>query len=119
MVQKMADENTSVKELRELVAAFVAEREWERFHTPKNLAMSIAIEAAELMELFQWRGGEELLDDAERRELQRELADVMIYCLAMANAAGIDLADAVREKVGLNALKYPADRYRGRYRIGE
>lgn len=115
----MADENTSVKELRELVAAFVAEREWERFHTPKNLAMSIAIEAAELMELFQWRGGEELLDDLQRRELQRELADVVIYCLAMANAAGIDLADAVREKIKHNAQKYPADEYRGRYKIGE
>jgi NTP pyrophosphatase (non-canonical NTP hydrolase) len=118
-VVKVPDEGTSLKELRELVAAFVAEREWERFHTPKNLAMSIAIEAAELMEIFQWRGGEEPLDDAERRELQRELADVVIYCLAMANAAGIDLADAVREKVGLNARKYPVDRYRGRYKIGE
>jgi len=113
------DDSTTVKDLRELMAAFVAEREWERFHTPKNLAMSIAIEAAELMELFQWRGGGEPLDDAERRELQRELADVVIYCLAMANAAGTDLADAVREKIGLNARKYPVDQYRGRYRIGE
>jgi len=55
----------------------------------------------------------------ERRELQRELVHVVIYCLAMANVAGIDLADAVREKVGLNALKYPADRYRGRYKTEE
>jgi len=113
------DEDKTLEDLRELVAAFVAEREWERFHTPKNLAMSIAIEAAELMELFQWRGVEEPLDDVRRTELRRELADVVIYCLAMANAAGIDLADAVCEKVELNAGKYPADRYRGRYRVDE
>lgn len=112
----MADADTPVQELRDLVAAFVAEREWERFHTPKNLAMAIAVEAAELMELFQWADGREPLDGARRASLEQELADVVIYCLAMANAAGVDLADAVRRKVEANARKYPVDLYRGRYR---
>lgn len=105
----MADANTSVKDLRDLVAAFVAEREWQVFHTPKNLAMSIAIEAAEIMELFQWSAGNSPLDEARLTELGEELADVVIYCLLMANVTGIDLSGAVRAKVRKNAHKYPAD----------
>ncbi len=117
----MNDADTTIEMLRERVRAFVAEREWQKYHTPKNLAMSLAIEAAELMEHFQW------LDPAESHELARsahavaavadELADVLCYALSLANALGIDVSSATVAKLEKNALKYPADRYRGRYRL--
>jgi NTP pyrophosphatase (non-canonical NTP hydrolase) len=109
------DARTTLQDLKDAVAAFVEEREWTRFHTPKNLAMSVAIEAAELMELFQWTGGREIEPELMGR-VEEELADVVIYCLAMANAAGIDLARAVRQKMEANAKKYPAGVYRGKFR---
>jgi NTP pyrophosphatase (non-canonical NTP hydrolase) len=111
----MSDKTTSIQEIKDLVAAFVEERQWRRFHSLKNLSMSIAIEAAELMELFQWAGEEEQRDIPLDR-VREELADVIIYCLSMANAAGIDMAGAVRDKVVANARKYPAERFKGRYK---
>jgi dCTP diphosphatase len=104
------DSSTTIGELRELVDDFVQERSWGRFHSPKNLAMSIAIEAAEIMELFQWGPGDNSevsgpLDGSA--ELADELADVLIYCLAMANRAGIDLSGAVRAKMARNMGRYP------------
>ena len=115
----MNDRTTSVSELGERVEQFVAERQWAGFHSPKNLAMSIAIEAAELMEHFQWLSvdeSREVATDARRRgAAAEELADVVCYALAMARALGIDLTTAVVDKMAKNALKYPADEYRGRY----
>ena len=115
----MNDETTTVAELRKLLAEFVAEREWQLYHDPKNLSMSIAIEAAELMEHFQWVRSEELDDlrnDANAMAAIREgLADVTAYVLALANALGLDLASALEEKMKKNALKYPAAEFRGRY----
>lgn len=112
------DDSTTVAELRDLVEAFVAEREWSKYHSPKNLAMSIAIEAAELMEHFQWLTPEEaqrLADDPEKRAAAgEELADVAGYCFAMAGALGLDLSQTVRAKMRRNHAKYPADVYRGR-----
>lgn len=104
------DKTTTIKNLRDLVAAFVAKRNWKQFHTPKNLAMSIAIEAAELMELFQWTHENEPLDGEKLVKLRHELADVVIYCLSMANVTKIDLSEAVREKMEMNARKYPTER---------
>lgn len=109
------DAETSMQELKDLLLAFVEERCWQQFHTPKNLAMSIAIEAAELMELFQWSEEADLGPEVKAR-VEEELADVVIYCLSMANAAGIDLAGAIRQKVKRNAQKYPVERFRGRYK---
>ena len=107
----MTDERTTVADLRELVRAFVAERSWQVFHTPKNLAMSLAIEAAELMEHFQWLTVEEAMavrDQPEKRgEVADELADVLCYALAMANALDLDVATSVREKMQKNIVKYP------------
>lgn len=99
-----------------MIAGFVRERDWEQFHTPKNLAMSIAIEAAELMEIFQWgpEAAEMVPDDLAK--VREELADVVIYCLAMANRLGIDLSSAVKEKVAKNSRKYPKEKYSGRYK---
>jgi len=115
----MSDEQTTLAELRRLMAAFVQERQWEQFHAPKNLAMSLAIEAAELMEHFQWQTVEESREIAKRPDalaaVGEELADVMCYLLAMANATGIDISDAVRAKMIRNAEKYPAEEFRGRY----
>ena len=114
----LGDDQTTVAELRDLVADFVAEREWSVYHSPKNLAMSIAIEAAELMEHFQWIDTEtssEVADDPERRAAAgEELADVVGYCLAMAGALKIDLSQTVRDKMRKNHAKYPAQVYRGK-----
>lgn len=105
------DNSTTLAELRTLVADFVAARDWNRFHTPKNLAMSIAIEAAELMEHFQWLTVDEAqahVADAERRAVVAdELADVLIYCLSFANAASIDVAAAIHTKMARNQERFP------------
>lgn len=115
----MPDGDTTIADLKELVRQFVAEREWGRFHTPKNLAMSMAIEAAELMEHFQWLTAEQsraLRSDLARLEpVGEELADVVCYALALANELELDLSTAVRGKMLKNAVKYPADEFRGRF----
>ncbi|WP_027366054.1 nucleotide pyrophosphohydrolase [Desulfotruncus alcoholivorax] len=111
----MPDRTTHIQELKDLVACFVQERNWNRFHSSKNLSMSIAIEAAELMELFQWADSSDL-DEIPVDRVREELSDVIIYCLSMANALEIDITDAVRAKVRSNAQKYPIDRYKGKYK---
>ncbi|AGL03482.1 nucleotide pyrophosphohydrolase [Desulfoscipio gibsoniae] len=111
----MSDVTTNIQQLKDLVDNFVEERRWKQFHSPKNLSMSIAIEAAELMELFQWIDGTDTAGIPHER-VREELADVVIYCLSLANATGIDLSTAIREKVMVNAKKYPINRYRGRYK---
>lgn len=110
------DKTTTLQEIKDLVAAFVDERNWSQFHSPKNLSMSIAIEAAELMELFQWSGAGEPLDEQQTDRLNEELADVVIYCLSLVNATGMDLSTAVRNKVARNAGKYPVEKYLGKYK---
>jgi NTP pyrophosphatase (non-canonical NTP hydrolase) len=113
------DATTTLSELKALVARFVRQRDWEQFHTPKNLSVGIAVEAAELMEVFQWHDAAAsvaLLRTARaRRAAAEELADVLIYCLAFANRADIDVARAVRSKLARNRRKYPAHRFRGRF----
>jgi NTP pyrophosphatase (non-canonical NTP hydrolase) len=116
----MSDADTTVQELRDAMREFVAERDWEQFHSPKNLAMSMAIEAAELMEHFQWQDTDAsrhaAADPAAKQAIGEELADVLCYALSLSNALGVDLSDAVRAKMAKNARKYPVERYRGRYR---
>ncbi|MEM9161245.1 MAG: nucleotide pyrophosphohydrolase [Verrucomicrobiota bacterium] len=108
----MDDSKTTLDSLKGAVARFADERDWWRFHTPKNLAMSVAIEAAELMEEFQWlENGEsaEVLEDQEKKQaVEEELADVLIYALQLANVAKIEVGEAVRNKMVKNAEKYPA-----------
>src|SRR5262245_48517257 len=114
-----SDAKTTVAELRQLIADFVAERDWSQFHSPKNVSMALAIEAAELMEHFQWLttdASRELADEPEKlAAVAEELADVIGYSIALANELGIDLSKAIRAKMIKNAEKYPADQYRGRY----
>lgn len=111
------DDRTTLADLRRLVEEFVSARDWHRFHTPKNLAMALSIEAAELMEHFQWLTPEQsrrIADQPERRDaVAEELADVMCYALAMANELGIDVASAVSRKMAKNAAKYPVEKYQG------
>jgi NTP pyrophosphatase (non-canonical NTP hydrolase) len=113
------DNTTTVTELRKLVADFVAERDWSQFHSPKNVSMALAIEAAELMEHFQWLttdASRELANEPEKlAEVAEELADVIGYSFALANELGLDISSAVRAKMVKNAEKYPAEKYRGRY----
>ena len=115
----MTDSETTVVQLRKLVNDFVDQRDWHQFHTPKNLAMSISIEAAELMEHFQWLSLDEsraVANDAEKlAAVGEELADVVCYALAMSNELGLDLSTTVSDKMAKNALKYPAEEFRGRF----
>ena len=117
------DPTSTVAELRELIARFVAERDWEQFHSPKNLAMSLAIEAAELMEHFQWidiAESRQVVDDPEQMHaIGEELADVLAYTLALANALDIDVSEALGQKMVKNAAKYPAVEFRGKFGIKE
>ena len=112
------DDRITLGELRIRVRDFVAQRDWEQYHTAKNLAMSIAIEAAEIMEHFQWLSAPEaatlLGEPCQRAAVADELADVIIYCLSFANATGIDLSDAVLAKIERNQGRFPVDRVRGR-----
>lgn len=116
----MNDSDTTVGDLRQAVAAFVDGRDWRPFHTAKNLSMSIAIEAAELMEHFQWLTPDEAqaaLDrPAERAAVADELADIVIYCLSLSNALDLDISSAVLGKLQTNEQRYPAGEFRGRFR---
>ena len=102
-----------------MVREFVAQRNWERFHAPKNLAMALAIESAELMEHFQWiEVGEsrEIAHDPQKlAAVGEELADVLCYAMAIANELGLDITTAMQQKMVKNRLKYPVEEYRGRY----
>ena len=115
----MRDEVTTVAELRQRVADFVAARDWEKFHAPKNISMALAIEAAELMEHFQWITAQASRQvGADRDKLAavgEEMADVFCYLLALANELDVDLAETLQAKMVKNEQKYPADEYRGRY----
>lgn len=94
-------------EILDEIIEFQKEREWKRFHTPENLAKSISIEAAELLEHFQWQ------KEYDINEVSEELADVLIYCLYMADALGLDVKEIIRDKMGKNAVKYPVDKAKG------
>ena len=116
----MSDQTTTVADLRAMMKKFVDERDWSQFHNPKNLSMAIAIEAAELMEHFQWIEGHragDIRDAADEFQLVREeLSDILAFALSFANALDIDISDALQEKMVKNAKKYPADEFRGRFR---
>lgn len=114
------DNKATISELKESIKKFRDERNWQKYHTPKNLAESISIEAAELLEKFQWKSEEEineLLNDPNYKdEIKEELADVFNYCLALSNVLDIDLSEALLEKVKQNSEKYPVDKTKGEYK---
>jgi dCTP diphosphatase len=105
----------SLQELRNRINHFVTERDWAQFHTPKNLAMAMIVEAAELVEQFQWDTPAESIElTPEKREaVSHELADTFVYLLRLAEVLNIDLIEAANQKINLNALKYPVEKVRG------
>lgn len=100
------------EEARRSALAFRDDRDWAQFHTPKDLAVSIALESAELLELFQWSGADTEVA-AKRPEMAEELADVLIYSIFLADALGIDIAEAIVGKLRKNGEKYPVEKARG------
>jgi NTP pyrophosphatase (non-canonical NTP hydrolase) len=100
--------------LRDALRVFAKEREWDQFHNPKNLAIALSVEAAELLEHFQWRtGNEELLDLAAREKVAEEMADVLLYLIRLADKLDVDLLGAADRKMKANARKYPVEKSRG------
>jgi NTP pyrophosphatase (non-canonical NTP hydrolase) len=100
-----------IEALQQRLREFADERDWEKYHSPKNLVMALSVEVAELQEHFQWLTAEEslALDEETRDAVALEMADVLIYLVRMADRCGIELADAVSRKLVINAHKYPAD----------
>ena len=103
-------EERSLESLRDALRVFAAARDWEQFHTPKNLSMALIVEAAELVEQFQWLTPEQSLNLGEEKleAVRQECADILIYLTRFADMLGIDLLDAARDKLLINAAKYPA-----------
>ena len=121
MRKSPTDDTTTLADLKARVLAFVRERDWEQFHSPKNLSMALATEAGELMEHFLWAGTAESRalmesDPARRKKIEDELADVLVYAIEFANSGGIDIAAAIEAKMLANAQKYPVEKARGNAR---
>ena len=105
----MTDPITDLRSLRDALRAFCAARDWHRYHTPKNLVMALSVEAAELVEHFQWATAEESLElvPEKKTAVADEIADVLIYLTELADVLDVDMLEAVRQKIIKNALKYP------------
>lgn len=105
----------SIEQLRDALRRFSLERDWDQFHSPKNLAMALIVEAGELLEHFQWMSERESaeLTPAKLSEVRAEIADVFIYLVRLADRLGIDLLAAAATKIDQNARRYPADEFRG------
>ncbi|MBN2518776.1 MAG: nucleotide pyrophosphohydrolase [Candidatus Altiarchaeota archaeon] len=116
----VSDKETTVQFLKQRVERFVRERDWDVYHHPKELAISIAIEAAELLEIFQWiekQPKEDIKrDEKVMSQIKDELADVINYCIGLANQLGIDISDSVVSKIEKNETRYPVARVRGKAR---
>jgi dCTP diphosphatase len=105
----------SLEALRDRLREFARERDWDQFHTPKNLSMALIAEAAELVEHFQWVEGDKshLLEEKVRPAVEEEIADILIHLVRIADKLSIDLYNAAERKIAINARKYPADKVRG------
>lgn len=116
MTSQGAMEANVLVELRDALRRFAAERDWDQFHSPKNLAIALSVEAGELLERFQWLSEAESqsLSPTERSRVEQEMADVLLYLIRLADRLKVDLAAAAREKMRINAEKYPVDKARGK-----
>ena len=114
----MKDAATPLQKIKDRVLAFARERDWEQFHSPKNLSMAISAEAAELMEHFLWQSADQSRKDVGEEKLrgkvEEELADVLIFAIQFANVTGIDIASIIEAKMLRNAAKYPVEKAKGR-----
>ena len=104
-----------MESLKRKLRDFAKARDWEKFHSPKNLVMAISVEAAELMEHFQWLTQEESknLDRKTREKVKQEIADVLVYLVRLADQVGVDPVQAAEEKISLNEARYPEDQVKG------
>ena len=96
-----------MKELKSIIQEFIHARDWEQYHAPKNLAMALSVEAAEIVEIFQWKEADEPLSPAEQEHLRQEIGDVLVYLLELADKFEIDIVGAAKDKMVLNDKKYP------------
>lgn len=116
----LMDDKTTIEELKKLVVKFRDERDWKKYHKPKDLAESISIEAAELLEKFQWKSDEEInemLKDKEKVDkVSDELADIIDYCLSFSDVTKIDISEALKRKIEENKKKYPVEKVKGNYK---
>ena len=108
------DNSSTIEQLKIKVKEFRDERNWKKFHDPKNLSIALAVESAELQELFLWKSKSQvrqLLSSGKgKRQMRDELADILIYLLYLSDESGIDLSEAVKEKLGINKDKYPVSK---------
>ncbi len=111
------DRKTTIEELKQFMKNFITEREWNQYHTPKNLSMAIAIEAGELMEHFLWieNNKSQEVFEKKREEIENEIADILSFMLSLANACDIDLSAAFDRKMKINAQKYSVEKAKGRH----
>jgi len=116
MSESTGSAKDSLEELKQKLQQFVDARDWAQFHSPKNLAMAMIVEAAELVEHFQWDTEAEscVLTDAKREQVGHELADTFVYLLRIAQVLNIDLIEVTNNKIALNAQKYPVEKARGK-----
>jgi NTP pyrophosphatase (non-canonical NTP hydrolase) len=116
----MLDQKVTVSELKERADRFISEREWNKYHKPKDLAISIVLESSELLEHFQWLTDDEietmLKDSQKLQQIESELADIVIYCLSLSNTLHADLSDIVLRKLEEDEKKYPSEKVKGSYR---
>jgi dCTP diphosphatase len=107
---------STIKELQDLVIKFRDERDWKQFHNPKDCALSLVLESAEVLEHFQWKNGEDITEhlDKEKESLSHELADVLYWVLLMSHDLNIDIAEIFKKKLKLNWEKYPVEKAKGR-----
>lgn len=112
----MSDEKTTLKQAKERIAVFTQERDWQQFHTPKNISMALAAEAAELMELLLWCESQKSFELVQKQltEVKHEVADVAAYLLIFCNVTGIDLSEALTEKLLINERNYPVKKCKGK-----
>ena len=103
-----------MKKLKPAIKEFIRERDWEQYHAPKNLAMALSAEVAEIVEIFQWKKPEDQLSEEEKEALRQEIGDVLIYLIELADKFEIDIVEAAKHKLTLNQNKYPADLVRGK-----
>ena len=117
MIPKSPQSSEKLELLKQKIDKFASDRDWEKFHTPKNIAMALSVEAAELMEIFQWLDGSEGVTSLSTKKIQdvkHEVADIFIYLLRFCSVTGIDLIVAAEEKLKLNEVKYPTDVVKGK-----
>lgn len=119
-VRPLKDSQVTIEWLREMMREFLRERAWEKYHTPRNLAASVSVEAGELLELFQWLTPEEAAarsrdDAAFRQAVGEEMCDVLMYCISLANAMDLPVAQTIAAKMEKNRRKYPPERFHGHY----